>query len=233
MSAPAGQALLTAADLNLQVNHEARIADLRLAEALGFSDQHKIRPLIARHRTALERFGKVSATVAETSAKGGRPGKSFWLNKRQCLFICTKAETANATEATIQMVEVFDEHLKGILAKPVRVRNHRRALPSRHAGYEPGKFAPGSDILRDLHSLVQSANYRRSRGDAPDDFGAAIEMVLDDLMALRDDPAYVTRGATFDWNHPRASQALAAKLRTRGVDTKPLVRSTADERVRH
>lgn len=71
--------------------------------------------------------------MAQTSRKGGRPGRTFWLNKRQCLYLCTKSETANATEVTIQMVEVFDEYLRGTLpaAKAVAVRGHNRAAPRR------------------------------------------------------------------------------------------------------
>ncbi len=46
--------------------------------------------------------------MTQTSPRGGRPGKAYWLNKKQALYICTKSETDRATEATIQMVEVFD-----------------------------------------------------------------------------------------------------------------------------
>lgn len=116
---------LSLEDLNTTVNHEPRILDLRLAEALGFRDPHKIRPLVRRHHAALARFGEVSATVAETGDKGGRPSKAFWLTKRQCLFLCTKSDAPHATEATIQMVEVFDAWLSSrtpALEPPARRR---------------------------------------------------------------------------------------------------------------
>ena len=106
---------LSLADLNTTVNHEVRVLDIRLAEALGLAQPRDIRKLIARHLSSLERLGRVCATVAQTSAAGGRPAKSYWLTKKQALFICTKAEAANATETTIQMVEVFDAWQRGVL----------------------------------------------------------------------------------------------------------------------
>ncbi len=133
----AGQALttdrsLSLADLNTSVNHEPRIQDDRLAEALGFPRLRKIKDLIARHIEALQRFGEVCTTAGQTSERGGRPGKVYWLNKRQCLYLCTKSETANASEVTIQMVEVFDAYLKGEV-KPVRVKEHQRSPARRRA----------------------------------------------------------------------------------------------------
>ena len=106
-----GEFALTVADLNTAVNHEPRVEDLRLAAALGMERPREIRRLIERHREALERFGEVCVTVTQTSRQGGRPGRTFWLNKRQALYLCTKSETPRATETTIAMVEVFDAHL--------------------------------------------------------------------------------------------------------------------------
>lgn len=99
--------ILSVSDINTVVNHEPRIMDLRLAEALGFDDKHKVRALIARHMEALERFGVVSATVAETSSKGGRPGRAHWLNLRQALYLATKSEAENAIDLTVEMVDLF------------------------------------------------------------------------------------------------------------------------------
>lgn len=167
--------VLTLADLNTAVNHEPRIAHQRLAEALGYSDTSMMPRLVERHREALERFGQVSVTVTETGPKGGRPGKIYWLNKKQALYICTKSETANATEATIQMVEVFDAYLKGEI-KPVKVREHRRALPA-----EPQPLPFGADLARDFYEAIMSANVRVERGEEPT-FAKALEGVLCDLV---------------------------------------------------
>ena len=164
---------LTLADLNTAVNHEPRIAHQRLAEALGYTDKSMMPRLVERHREALERFGQVSVTATETGPKGGRPGKTYWLNKKQALFICTKSETANATEVTIQMVEVFDAHLAG---KPVQVRQHRRALPA-----EPQPLPFGADLARDFYEAILSANVRVERGEEPN-FAKALEGVLCDLV---------------------------------------------------
>ncbi len=111
-----GQFALTVADLNTAVNHEPCVSYRRLARALGYVDERKLLRLAERHREALERFGEVSATVAETSKKGGRPGKVEWYNKRQVLYLCAKSEMEGATEVTIQMVEIVDAHLAGSFA---------------------------------------------------------------------------------------------------------------------
>lgn len=113
---------------------EPRMRDLDLADRLQFSDPHKIRDLICRHERALKRFGEVSATVAETTAMGGRPGRSYWLNRKQVLYLCAKSETPRAAEVTIAMVELFDAWLEG---KTVPVREHMRRPPAPAVRLEP------------------------------------------------------------------------------------------------
>ncbi|ANC91070.1 hypothetical protein A6A40_03665 [Azospirillum humicireducens] len=56
-----GQALptLSPTDIDTTINHEPRIRDLRLAEALGMANPHAIRRLIERHMDALGTFGEV------------------------------------------------------------------------------------------------------------------------------------------------------------------------------
>lgn len=115
------------ADLNSSIDGTPRMMDLTLAEALEFSRLRDIRKIVERHMAALKRFGEVCATVAQTlknkDNSGGRPGKAYYLNKKQALYICTKSETENATEVTIQMVEVFDAYTSG---KTIDVREHTR-----------------------------------------------------------------------------------------------------------
>lgn len=115
------------ADLNSSIDGTPRMMDLTLAEALEFSRLRDIRKIVERHMVALKRFGEVCATVAQTlknkDNSGGRPGKAYYLNKKQALYICTKSETENATEVTIQMVEVFDAYTSG---KPIHVEAHTR-----------------------------------------------------------------------------------------------------------
>ncbi|WP_042703176.1 hypothetical protein [Azospirillum sp. B506] len=110
-----GQALpvLSPTDIDTTINHEPRILDLRLAAALGFRKPRDIRPLIERHREALERLGEVCLTVRQTSPNGGRPAAEFWLTKKQAVYLCTKAETERATDITIAVVELFDAVTSG------------------------------------------------------------------------------------------------------------------------
>ncbi|MER2635337.1 MAG: hypothetical protein ABTQ30_15945 [Rhizobiaceae bacterium] len=88
-------------------NGEPTVQDLRLAEALGYDDRHKIRPLINRNMDELRRYGEVSATVAETSPKGGRPSNEFWLNEAQALLICIKSDAKNAADVRETLIRTF------------------------------------------------------------------------------------------------------------------------------
>ncbi|WP_322997494.1 hypothetical protein [Castellaniella sp.] len=115
--------------LNTSISADPRIEDLRIAKALGYAVPRMIRKLIARHIKPLQRFGEVCSTVEQTGEKGGRPAKAYWLNKKQALYICTKSETEKATEATIEMVEVFDAYLEGKSAPSIPVRAHTRRRP--------------------------------------------------------------------------------------------------------
>ena len=162
-----GQFALTVADLNTIVHHEPRVEDIRLAEALGFGRPADVRELIERHREALDRFGEVIRTVRKTSSRGGRPGRTFWLNKRQCLYLCTKSEAARATEVTIQMVEVFDAQLAGRLAP-------QTAEPAAPA---PVPLLPGPERLVSSLDVAQALGRRHT----------AILRELDVLAAARPD----------------------------------------------
>lgn len=86
---------------------EPTVQDLRLAAALGYDDLHKIRNLIVRNMEELKRYGEVSATVAETSPKGGRPGNEYWLNEGQALVISVKSDAKNAPDVREQVIRVF------------------------------------------------------------------------------------------------------------------------------
>lgn len=104
---------LNLSDLNTTINHEPRIRDLTLAERLGFADLHKVRTLIERNRPELETYGEVSATAAETSAKGGRPGREYWLNEGQALTICALSRTPQAADIRRQVIQVYMDWRRG------------------------------------------------------------------------------------------------------------------------
>ena len=137
----------SAADINTAINGEPRILDERLAAALGFDRPRKIRELIGRHRAALERFGEVCPAVGQTSSRGGRPGRVFWLTKKQALYLCTKSETERATEITILVVEVFDALMSGAAPARIPVKAHNRSRPK---GLYFDKARPGRGcVVRD------------------------------------------------------------------------------------
>jgi hypothetical protein len=107
-------------DLKL-LDTEPRVQDLTLADALGFEDRHKIRDLIRRNSPELANHGEVcaivaqttppregvSATVAETPSKNGRPGTEYWLNEPQSLLICMFSRTDKAADVRKEIIEVF------------------------------------------------------------------------------------------------------------------------------
>lgn len=105
---------------------EPRVFDLHLARALGFSDLHMVRRTIERNRDELEMHGEVSVAVTETSTKGGRPGKAYYLNEGQALVVCALSKTPKAAEVRKLIIDVFTAWRAG---KLVPVESHYRALP--------------------------------------------------------------------------------------------------------
>ena len=77
---------------------ELRCRDLDLAEKLGYAYTSSFRKLIKspKNTKVLNALG-VLATAAEThTAKGGRPGKAFHLNRKQAIYITTQCGTPKA-----------------------------------------------------------------------------------------------------------------------------------------
>lgn len=149
---------ITISDINTTVNHVPRIHDLRLAEALGFQYRYDIRQLIRKHASALKNFGELVFGAAPKTSKGGRPGKEYWLNEEQALYICTKSDAPNAIRITIEMVRVFHAVQTG---KTINVRAHVRRKPQKALSRTPEQFAasiPQSDLLTTgLGHLAQAA----------------------------------------------------------------------------
>lgn len=92
---------------------EPRVQDLRLAEALEFSQPIDIRKLVRRNANELSTYGEVFATVAKTTPNGGRPGEEFWLNEPQSILICMFSRTDKAAQVRAEIVRVFMEWRRG------------------------------------------------------------------------------------------------------------------------
>lgn len=110
---------ITVSDLEVR-DGAARVEDLRLAVALGFSSPHNIRALIRRYRDDLAVFGEVFCERKKPTAAGGRPGETFYLNEEQAIYITAKSDTPRAAEITVQMVRVFRDHLAGKAPVPAK-----------------------------------------------------------------------------------------------------------------
>jgi hypothetical protein len=94
------------------IEGELRIRDIDLAQRLGFSKPAKIRELIARHIGALTALGELP-TVGTTHASNGRTFESYYLNRKQAIFVIAKSETPEATDVTIEIIERFDAYERG------------------------------------------------------------------------------------------------------------------------
>lgn len=96
---------------------EPRVRDVDLAERLGFSRGRDIRPLIDKHRIALEGFGAVERRAnTVTSGKGRRQDvDEIWLNEPQSLYVGAKSDAPNAPAVLTMLINVFVAWRKGHL----------------------------------------------------------------------------------------------------------------------
>ena len=111
---------------------EERISHKRLACALGMSADWKLRQLIDRNIVEFRRYGAVSTATVETSAKGGRPGKIYWLNEGQAVLAAVRSEAPRAPDVRFQVIAAFMEYRRQRLVPVVsHVREHERRPSTR------------------------------------------------------------------------------------------------------
>ena len=94
---------------------EPTIADLRLAELLGYERLRNIRKLISRYEGELGRYGRICSTVEQNTGERGRPSKQYHLNELQALCIVAVSDAPRAADAREQMIRVFAAYRKGQL----------------------------------------------------------------------------------------------------------------------
>lgn len=104
--------------------------DLDVARWLGYSDPHMIRRLIDRYSDEL---GGVSVTATETGAQGGRPGRAYYLNDEQALFIAAKSDTPNANAVLKTMIVLFKKACAMLAGYEQTIADLRRQLAARPA----------------------------------------------------------------------------------------------------
>lgn len=113
--------MISVSDLHV-MNGEPRVLDLKLAEALDFSQTYDIRKLINRNIDELNSHGEVFATMAKTPSTGGRPTQEYWLNEAQALLICMFSRTDKAADGRTEIIRVFLAWRRGELVQ-VRERH--------------------------------------------------------------------------------------------------------------
>jgi hypothetical protein len=95
---------------------KARIRDVELGERLGYRDTHTLRKFIESLFTSkrLNRSEVVEVT-SETSKRGGRPGREFWLTRQQALVVVIRSEQPIAVALSDEIIAVFEAFLDGRL----------------------------------------------------------------------------------------------------------------------
>jgi hypothetical protein len=106
-------AVLSENDFRRAEDDMPRIVDWRLAQALGFEEEHQLRRLIERHRERLEKFG--TFVHRELKSTGGRPRHEYRLNFEQAIFIVVKSDAANADSVTIHVIQIYGMWARGEL----------------------------------------------------------------------------------------------------------------------
>ena len=113
-------ALLSLSDLNTTINHEPRVRDTRLGEALGMAQPLNIRATIAANLDELKGFGLVHAEREPIVSGKGRTQEAtaFYLNEPQALLLCMFSRTERAAEVRKALIDVFMAHRRGQTVQP-------------------------------------------------------------------------------------------------------------------
>ncbi|MFC5359521.1 Rha family transcriptional regulator [Azospirillum himalayense] len=159
------------------VEGETRIRDIDLGERLGFVRPNKIRELIERWMEALLKMGRCP-TVGYRPAQGGKETNAYYLNRKQAIFITAKAETAEATEITIEIIEKFDAYERGLnskeslAARRMRVMEANAKTNARRAANNAlmliGKAGGTRSIARNASRVYGEHGFKVDMGDAFD-----------------------------------------------------------------
>lgn len=152
---------ISARDLVVRPHDEPRIPDLLLAIRLGFEPPRKIRDLILRNLPELETYGDLPMIVGTphggANPKGGRPGKTYYLNEGQALVLCALSRTPVAAAIRREIITVFQAY-----------RQHRSGgVDAYHdTMLVRGLLERGIDTLIGILNLIDE-----NSDDEPDDSG--------------------------------------------------------------
>lgn len=125
MTAPKQSAAITIREIGgwplgfREGDDEPRILDTDLGTRLGFDRAENVRTLIKRMISAGKlNSSEVFFTVEQTSRRGGRPRRAFWLTEEQALLVATQSETPKAWALTREIVRVFRQAIRGQIDVP-------------------------------------------------------------------------------------------------------------------
>lgn len=153
------------ADLNTELDNEPRVLDATLASNLGMAQPLNIRAKIVANFEEISMHGEVVTETVKTSAKGGRPGKAYYLNEPQALLICMWSNTAKAAAVRKMLIDVFMEYRRGKIEKPIHVREHDRRTSTKLD--DALKLKTNIDRLESVVASIQPATQPNFCGSCP------------------------------------------------------------------
>lgn len=138
---------ITIADIR-PVESDERISHRRLSEALGFGRHQEMGRLVERNEAEFRRYGAVSVTATQTTPRGGRPGKIYWLNEGQCILAAVRSDAPRAADVRFQVITAFMEYRRQRLGQTTTVREHeRRTSTKRETAIKLAKAADRLEAL--------------------------------------------------------------------------------------
>lgn len=98
--------IISIQDLNTTINHEPRIQDVRIGEALGMARPTNIRQQIEANKQELSSYGDICTECVQIQ-KAGRPANTYYLNEAQAILICMFSKAEKAAEVRKAVIDVF------------------------------------------------------------------------------------------------------------------------------
>lgn len=134
------------------------VLDLDLAKRLGYARPIDVRKLVRRLRDdgTLNDY-EVIATVAKTSAKGGRPATAYWLRESGALKVMAKSDTPNAIAGLDKMIRAYLT-ARELLSNPPPAPSEGPSLEGFRDLLSACKsVGENPQWSRDVHCLIKSA----------------------------------------------------------------------------
>ncbi|SKA30866.1 hypothetical protein [Consotaella salsifontis] len=192
---------ISIADINAGIDAEPRVSHHKLAAAIGMGRQQELLRLIQRNETELMRYGEVCVTATQTSERGGRPGKVYWLNEGQAVLIVIRSDAPRAPDVRFELITVFMDYRRAKAdGKTVAVREHqRRASTKIDKAISLAKTATRLELVADrldadgTDAALADEPLRAAGDDTPVTLGNLLDMLREANRRMHGGKATSTR----------------------------------------